>query len=93
MGLDVGVVSIKYLERPDQPIYDFLWQVAEYDSQNWGEVWDGNAILETTRSWMLNKARKYIRDNRVTKEDADKVVAWVRGLPWVGGTIMLHLGW
>ena len=93
MGLDVGVVNIKYLERPGQPIYDFLWQVAEPDPGNWGNSWEGNAFLETTRRRMLTKARKYIKDNGLAQDDTDKVISWVRGLPWVGGTVMLHLGW
>ncbi|MSQ17726.1 MAG: hypothetical protein EXR54_09250 [Dehalococcoidia bacterium] len=29
MGLDVGVVNITYLDRPEQPVYDFLWAVAQ----------------------------------------------------------------
>ena len=28
MGLDVGVVTIKYLERPGQPVYAFLCHMA-----------------------------------------------------------------
>ncbi len=75
MGLEVGVVNIKYLERPEQPIYDFLWHVAEKNMENWGEVWEGNAILETTKPWMLANARKYIRNNGLAQDDADNVVA------------------
>ena len=93
MGLDVGVVNIKYLERPDQPIYDFLGQLAEYDPENWGEVWEGNSIMETTRRWMLAKAREYIENNSLTRDEATTIISWINSLPWQGDTIMLHLGW
>ena len=27
MGLDIGVVQINYLPRPDKPAYDFAWHL------------------------------------------------------------------
>jgi hypothetical protein len=51
MGLDVGVVNITYnityLERPEEPIYDFLWAIARGRvGESWGGGWVGNALVE-----------------------------------------------
>lgn len=94
MGIDVGIVKINYLERPPRPIYDFLWNLAEdFDHDTWGGSWEGNAFLEIMRRRMLSKARAYVKGKGLSQEDSDKLKAWVRGLPWDGDTVMLHLNW
>lgn len=96
MGLDVGVVKISYLERPSQPIYDFLWHVVDQagcDGETWGSAWEGNAFVELPLDTMLTKAQTYIQEHNLSQTDSDKLIAWVRGLPWKGDTAMLHLNW
>ena len=94
MGIHVGVVKVEYLERPKEPIYGFLSTLLEgVGCEDWGGSWDGNAIREISRRRMLAKARVYARRQSLTQADYEKVVAWVKGLPWDGDTIMLHLDW
>lgn len=94
MGLDVGVVDIEYLERPLDPIYSFLYELAgDPFPDGWGGAWEDNSILETTRRQMLKKARAYAKKTSLSKDDTDALVKWVRKLPWDGDTIMLHFGW
>jgi hypothetical protein len=57
MGLDVGVVKITYLDRPIQPMYDFLLALAAGDlDEDWGGGWEGNAFVEFMRQNLIEKA-------------------------------------
>lgn len=94
MGLDIGVVKIEYLERPGEPIYDFLWRLAQ-DAQDeeWGGSWSGNAFAEIQQRRMLAKARAYAKEVGLTEAARDTLLAWVRALPWRRSWIMLHFNW
>jgi hypothetical protein len=94
MGLDVGVVKISYLERPSDPVYDFLWELAAGTcKENWGGGWEGNAFVELIRESMLSQMAEYVRIKNLSHDDSDKIKAWANSLPWDGDTIMLHLNW
>ena len=94
MGVDVGVVRINYLQRPREPTYSFLYELAgDNYCDFWGGGWEGNAFLEITRRRMLSKARSYAKRKALPEEDLEKVIWWVKGLPWDGDTVMLHLNW
>lgn len=94
MSLDVGVVQISYLPRPDEPVYSFLWHIVQ-DSidEAWGGGWPGNAFVEMPRRRMLNKARLYARNVGLSSDDLHKILEWIRNLPWQGNYIMLHLSY
>ncbi len=94
MGLDVGVVQIEYLERPAEPVYGFLWSMAEHqDEQEWGGWWEGSAFVETTQLDMLTRAAVYATEHNLTAENRSDLESWIKDLPWKGDMIMLHLGW
>ena len=94
MGLDIGVVNVTYLERPASPTYDFLRTLAQQSCQpGWGGGWEGNAFVEITQSDMLDRAATYGRQHRLSLGEAQALVDWIRGLPWDGESIMLHLNW
>jgi hypothetical protein len=95
MGLDVGVVKTAYLEYPGQPVYDFLWELADRAGldDTWGHAWEGAAVVELLRDQMESKARAFARKQNLGQEDSHKLLSWVRGLPWDGNTVMLHLSW
>ena len=94
MGLDVGVVKISYLERPYEPIYDFLFDVASGQRQSdWGGGWEGNAFVEFLREDLIEEANKYIVERNVSESQAYELRKWLSELPWDGDTIMLHLNW
>ena len=94
MGLDVGVVRVSYLERPPQPIYDFLWELAtDTGDDAWGGAWEGNAFIELTRRQMLSRARSFARKRGLNQVEIGRLHTWIKSLPWDGDTIMLHLNW
>jgi hypothetical protein len=56
MGIDVGVVKVAYLDRPQEPIYEFLRELAfDAGDNSWGGAWEGNAFVEYYRIAMLSK--------------------------------------
>jgi len=94
MGIDVGVVRISYLDRPRQPIYNFLWWLAEHAGHDeWGGGWCDNAFLETDQTRLISKAELYARQQSMSQDQLGQLLSWVRELPWDGNVIMLHLNW
>lgn len=103
MGLDVGVVTIEYLERPGQPMYGFLQDLmvdpeagSEFDpfdyETSWGDSWEGNAFYEFERDVLLRRADGWaVRQNLDATERAT-LLRWVDELPYRCDFIMLHLG-
>jgi len=94
MGIDVGVVRIDYLARPREPVYHFLYDLAERRcGDSWGGGWNGNTFVEMTKRRMLSMARAYAKRKSLTSMELEEVVSWVKALAWDGDTIMLHLNW
>jgi hypothetical protein len=94
MGLDVGVVNITYLERPDEPIYDFLWAIAEGGvDEDWGGGWLGNALVEYERESLIEKAAEWADGRGLEAQQRAQLFDWLEALPWHGDTVMLHLNW
>ena len=94
MGLDVGIVKINYLERPDQPVCDFLWNVATFPiDADWGGSWESNVFVEFFRETLEERAEEYTEEQSLDQDDSAKLMAWVKGLPWDEDSIMLHLNW
>ena len=96
MGLDVGVVRLRYLDRPPGAAYKFAWHLAEmahWDDECWQVSSGENVFVEFDHDHMISRATEYIESDGLVSSDADQVMRWVRGLPWENGTIMLHLGW
>ena len=103
MGLDVGVVTIEYLERPDQPIYGFLQALMadpdvgteldpfDYES-GWGDGWEGNAFYEFNRDVLLRRADGWAMQKNLNANHRAILLQWIDALPYRGDTIMLHLG-
>jgi hypothetical protein len=94
MGLDVGVVNITYLERPDEPIYDFLWAMASGQlGEDWGGGWEGNALVEYERENLIEKATEWADGQGLEAQERTQLLQWVDELPWDGDAVMLHLNW
>ncbi len=96
MGLDVGVIPspIKYLDRPEEDEYDFVWYLNLHaDDGNWNVYSDGNTIVEYERENLERQMDEYIKANSLAQDAIDKVRGWVDALPWDGDHIMLHFSW
>ena len=94
MRLDVGIVQIGYLDRPRGAAYRFARHLAgEWDDDSW-EVSSGeNVFPEYDYDHLLGRAYRFVVSDGLASAEAHQVMWWVRGLPWRGRTIMLHLGW
>lgn len=94
MGLDVGVVNITYLDRPGEPVYDFLCSLAGGElGEDWGGGWEGNALMEFERQGLLQRAGDWAEDQGLTLQEQGVLRQWLESLPWRNDDIMLHLNW
>ena len=94
MGMDIGVVKIAYLERPEETAYDFARHLGlEADEADWNGSSAENTFVEFTRETMLSVLNGYAARNSLSQSDTAKIRAWLDDLPWNNDTIMLHLGW
>lgn len=104
MGLDIGVVSIDYLDRPGQPMYRFMWDLMANPELGLGDDrddddghWDGggtgeSAFYEFTREGLLNRANGWATTQTLSDPERSTLLDWIENLPYRGDTIMLHLG-
>ena len=103
MGLDVGVVTIEYLERPAQPMYGFLQDLMaepdvgideddEYEGY-WGDGWGENAFYEFYRDGLTARANGWANEKNLSTTDRDALLEWINRLPYRGDAVMLHLGY
>jgi hypothetical protein len=94
MGLDVGVVKITYLDRPDEPVYGFLKALAAGElDEDWGGGWAGNALAEFMKESLIEQANDWADSKGLKPEEQIGLFQWVEELPWDGDSIMLHLNW
>ena len=95
MSLDVGVIpTIKYLERPDKKVYDFIWHLnLNADEADWSVSSGGNTIVEYEQENMFAQMEEYITDEKLVQDVADGIRKWVGALPWQDDVVMLHFSW
>jgi|GEM_PF-2385226 len=94
MGMDVGIVKIDYGYHPRGVVEDFLLDFAVDPYPNtWGGGWDSNFIFEWSKRRIINRAKRYAKNHKLSEESTKEIQDWIGSLPWEGGTIMLHLSW
>ena len=97
MALDVGVVEIDYSRaRPFGAAYRYareLMTIDDRDGNCWNVSSEGQVFIELAFDTMAVHAMEYIGASRLSSTEAHQVMRWIRGLPWQGDVIMLHLGW
>ena len=84
MGLDVGIIAIKYLERPRGRAYDFAWELAIEASASGYMHGDGNNWGAFTQRQMLHMLDDFAETQRLDASTKAEILAWVRSLPWDG---------
>ena len=98
MGLSVGVVNIDYLEEPRPPVSDFLKDLVMNPhlgiegGDYWGGGWGENSFLEFQRSELTERASGWCAGKGIDTIGRTALLAWLSGLPWRDGNVMLHLG-
>ena len=62
------------------------------ESYTWGGGWEGNVLVEFSRSYLNWKADRWVNSARIGSEEQTAVRRWIDGLPWENDMVMLHLG-
>ena len=94
MGLDVWAVETKHIDSPKGSVREFLFDLAGEDlPEGWIGGWDGNVFLQILREDLERRARDYASERLLSQADVDRLLSWVKALPWEREDITLHLGW
>ena len=95
MGMDVWKVTMEHICTARQPVRGFLRHLSLYVDyeDGWGGSFESNAFFEAFEEDLEEKAKEYASDKGLSKDDAERVVAWVRNLPWEDGAISLNVNW
>ncbi len=99
MGLDVGIITIQYLERPHGVAYEFAWELAYEASANGYMAGEGNNWGTFTQRQVLRMLDDFAEREGLGSTAKSDILAWVRSLPWDwwndyhGGIIELHFNW
>ena len=94
MGLDVWLVKMEHLDSPKEPVRGFVNAlILEGFDDTWGGVVESNAFFEAFEEDLGKKAQEYASEKHLSRDDAEKVVSWVRNLPWEDGAVSLNVNW
>ena len=94
MGLDIGAVQIKYMERPGGVALKFAWYLAVHSHEAGWEVGsDGNVIAEYDLDTVLGLVNDYVKSEGLGSDDKAAILKWVHSLPWKNDVVMLHVNW
>lgn len=84
MGLDIGIISIRYLERPGGVAYEFQWELAAEASANGYMYGEGNNWGAFTQRQVLEMLDRFAEREALESDATAEVLAWVQSLPWDG---------
>ena len=91
MGLDIGVVPLKYLERPTGPTYKFACHLAEY---YWEADWQfgegGNTLAQYLPETLERLVKEFADSEKLRPDEKAAVLKWVNALPYETGAVTLH---
>ena len=101
--MDIGVVTIKYLEKPGPPVELFFADLQiealegfddpeDEDDWVWGGGWGRDGIAEFSQSYLEKKATVWVEENAIDVDGRVALFTWLSALPWEDEMIMLHLG-
>ena len=93
MGLDIGIISFRYLERPQGRAYKFAWKLAEEASVNGYTHGDGNSWGGFTKEGVQAMLTEFTGARGLSAQEQAEVSTWVASLPWNNDLIELHFNW
>jgi len=93
MGLDVGIFTIKYLERPRGRAYSFAWELAIEASANGYMHGEGNNWGPFEKQQVHELLDEFAENKGLSTQEKAEVWAWVESLPWEDDIIELHFNW
>ena len=91
MALDVGIVTLKYMERLTGPTYKFACHLAEY---YWEADWqfgeEGNTLAQYLPETLERLAKEFAESEGLRPDEKAEVLKWVTALPYDTGAVTLH---
>ncbi len=104
--MDVGVVTIEYLEHPEGPVHDFLAALSldptlgdcddeyeerdDFDGEDY--VWASSNIVEFSRHYLDWRVERWVNGHDIGVSGTSALRNWIDNLPWRNDYIMLHIG-
>ena len=84
MGLDVGIISVRYLERPHGRAYEFAWELV-VEASAFGYMYgEGNNWGAFTQRQVLHMLDDFAERQSLDSTTKSEILEWVRALPWIG---------
>lgn len=93
MGLDIGIISIRYLSRPMGRAYDFAQELALQSLWDGYMSGQGNSWAPFTRDGVMAHLETFSTKHGLSSQEQTEVREWVESLPWEGDLIELHFNW
>ena len=84
MGLDIGIISITYLERPRGFAYEFAKEMAVEASVAGYMHGEGNNWGAFTQRQVLGMLDEFANHRNLPDLVKADILAWLRSLPWDG---------
>ncbi len=92
MVLDVSVVRLQHLQRPDAATRRFLQYLMENVLEaDWFAEVGGNLMIEYVDQNMLDQAEEYAVSAGLPPAQTESITRWVRNLPWDGEMVTLFM--
>ncbi|MBI2165466.1 MAG: hypothetical protein HYU29_03560 [Chloroflexi bacterium] len=82
MGLDIGIINITYLPRPQGLAYRFAWEMATEASTSGYMHGEGNNWAPFSQRKVLLMLDDFASRRSLPAPQKAEVLAWVRSLPW-----------
>ena len=94
MGLDIGIISIQYLDRPRGNAYNFALEMAVEASVHGYMRGEGNNWGYFSKDEVRGLLDVFAVSQGLRQEEKVGVWGWVESLPWLPGDfIELHFNW
>lgn len=82
MGLDIGIISIRYLDIPKGIPYRFAWELAIEASVDGYMSGSGDNWAPFTQRKVLKMVDEFVQNRDLSPDDKSEILNWVQSLPW-----------
>ena len=83
MGLDVGTLTVQYLQRPMGVAYEFAWELAEAASEDHFVSGGGGRWAPFSQRAMVELLDEFTGRRRLVGAQRDELESWIASLPWI----------
>ena len=84
MGMDIGIISINYLQRPRGVVYEFAQHMAAEGAFNAYMFGEGGSWIPFSLRQTLRLLADYAREHNLSKAQREEIRRWLATLPWFG---------